>query len=307
VVYGDVADADELHYFVNLAPYWGSATSIISKDGSQSLVTGMTARVNFWVSMMSGVDKAAINGAGPNVNKALVKYLKENFADGASIGIIGDYFPADMLAAIESGGFKGVWMTGAAREITAAQDTGFKKTLLKGIDLMKGAVSKAMESAQTRGRTMQEIAADVEYSCRTAGAMDAVLLAGDNTLKFFKAPDKVSGEPWTLFILLQYLGEWMIITRNIENTLNREAAALRDGNLKKISPGKVKNTVQEGDWTYDLCSMVRSDHAAYIAEGETELAPGQIISIRVSNKTKGIIIEDMALVEDGGLRLLTNI
>ncbi|MDR1318571.1 MAG: hypothetical protein LBJ90_03025, partial [Treponema sp.] len=100
VVYGDVADADELHFFVNLAPYWGSATSVINRDGGQSLVTGMTARVNFWVAQMSGMDKSAVTGAGPNVNKALVKHLEEHFSPGAKIGIVGDYFPSDMLDAI---------------------------------------------------------------------------------------------------------------------------------------------------------------------------------------------------------------
>jgi hypothetical protein len=306
IVYGDVADADELHYFVNLAPYWGSATSIINSDGKQALVTGMTARVNFWVAMMSGMDKEDVIGAGPNVNKALVKYLREHFPEGAAIGIVGDYFPADMLNAIEAGGYKGVWMTAAAREISSAQDAGFRETLVKGIDLMSKAVPKTLEGAKTDGRTMRIIAADVEYACRTAGAMDAVLLAGDGTLKFFKAPDRVCKEPWTLFILLQYLGEWLIITRNIDPALNKEAFARRDAYLKKLSAGKVKTGVQEEGWIYDLCPMVRSDHAAYIAEGEAELSAGQIISLRVSNKDKGIVIEDMALAEERGLRLLTN-
>jgi hypothetical protein len=305
VVYGDVADADELHFFVNLAPYWGSATSVISRDGSQSLVTGMTARVNFWVAQMSGMDKSAVTGAGPNVNKALVKYLEEHFAPGAKIGIVGDYFPSDMLDAIEAKGFKGVLMGDAAKEISSAQDGGFRDTLLKGISLMNGAFSKA--GAKGEGGTMQALAADVEYACRTAGAMDAVLLAGDAKLKFFKAPERVSAGPWTLFALLQYLGEWLVITRNTDPALNKEAFAIRDACLRKISPGKTAAAFVEKDWRIELCPMVRSDHAAYAAAGEINLRPEQIIGIRVSNRDRGIMVEDMALVKESGTELLTGL
>jgi Xaa-Pro aminopeptidase len=305
VVYGDVADADELHYFVNLAPYWGSATGIIGKDGALALVTGMTARVNFWVSMMSGVDKAAINGAGPNVNNALVKYLREQLPHGAAIGIVGDYFPGDMLDAVEAGGFTGVWMTDAAREITAAQDAGFKETLLRGIGLMSGAVAKSLEAAA--GRTMQDIAADVEYACRSAGAMDTVLLAGDAGLNFFKAPDRVSPEAWTLFVLLQYLGEWMVITRSSDPALNKEAFAIRDAYLRELCPGKRAAVSGEKDWRIEVCPLVRSDHLKYQAEGDLPLAPGQIISLRVSSRPRGIVIEDMVLVREAGVELLTGI
>jgi hypothetical protein len=307
VVYGDVANADELHYFVNLAPYWGSATSVISKGGDQALVTGMTARVNFWVSMMSGVDKAAINGAGPNVNKALVNYLQDHFSDGASIGIVGDYFPEDMVNTIEAGGFKSVGMTETARKIVLTQDTGFKETLLKGIDLMNGAISKTLSGALHSGQTMQHIAADVEYACRSAGAMDAVLLAGGRSLQFFKAPDKVAGDPWTLLMHLQYLGEWMVIARNTEPLLNQEAAVIRDQYVRKIAPGAISAASAEGDWRIERCPMVRSDHPNYRAEGDMTLAPGQIISLRVFNKEKGVIIEDMVLVREGEGKLLTDI
>jgi hypothetical protein len=307
VVYGDAANADELHFFVNLAPYWGSATSVIGRDGSQSLVTGMTARVNFWVARMSGMDKAAVTGAGPNVNKALVKYLAERFSPGAKIGIVGDYFPSGMLDAVEAGGFKCLWMGGAAKEISTAQDAGFRETLVKGIGLMSGAFAKAFAGATEEGKTMQALAADVEYACRTAGAMDAVLLAGDSGLKYFKAPDRVSKEPWTLFVLLQYLGEWLVIIRNTDPALNREAFALRDAYLRELSPGKAAALTGEKDWRIELCPMVRSDHPAYTAAGELKLASGQIISIRVSNREKGIMIEDMALLGESGSQALTKI
>jgi hypothetical protein len=154
---------------------------------------------------------------------------------------------------------------------------------------------------------MQALAADVEYACRTAGAMDAVLLAGDAKLKFFKAPEKVSAGPWTLFALLQYLGEWLVITRNTDPSLNKEAFAVRDAFLRKISPGKTAAVFVEKDWRIELCPMVRSDHAAYIADGEINLAPGQIISLRVSNRDKGIMVEDMALVKESGTELLTDL
>ena len=306
IIYGDVADADELHYFVNLAPYWFSATSVIGKDGSQSIIAGMTARVNFWIAQMSGVDKSLVNGAGPAVNKELVKYLEGRYAQGSKIGMVGDYFPLEMQNAIEAAGFTTVWMTDAARAIVTTQDGGFKDTLEKGIELMNGALHKTLAEVKN-GQTMQSIAADAEYACRSAGAMDVLILAGDKNFGLCKALDAPAAEPWTLFVLLQYLGQWLIIVRNSDPGLNNEAFDRRNACLQKLKPGKQPAVFHDGPWSFELCPMVRSDHAAYVASGELELSLNQIISLRASNKDKGIVIEDMVLISSDKAGLLTGI
>ena len=305
IIYGDVADADELHYFVNLAPYWFSASSILGKDGSQSIIASMTARVGFWISLMSGVDKSLVNGAGPNANKMLVKYLNERFPAGCKIGIVGEYTPQDTVEAIEAGGFKTVWMGDAARAVVTAQDEGVRETLLKGIGIMSDAIGKTLTNVKS-GQTMQAVAADVEFACRSASAMDIVVLVADKNLGLRKAPDTVSAEPWNLFLLIQYLGEWMVVIRNSDAALNKEAFALRDAYLKKLKPGKQSAVTKEGSWNFELCPLVRSDHLAYIPAGEIEIRKNQVISLRVFNKDKGIVIEDMVLINDNA-ELLTKI
>ncbi len=182
VVFGDVADADELHYICNLGPYWGNATCVLNREGERFLVTGMTARVNFWVSMMTDVDKDHIRAAGPKVNSAVAGYLAEAYPDGGAIGMVGEYFPADMQAAIERAGFSTVWMQDAVEKPMEVRAEGYCSTLQKGAGLMKNAFAKAFKGAGADGRSMQAVAADVEYACRKAGAMDAYLLAGDEAL-----------------------------------------------------------------------------------------------------------------------------
>ncbi len=307
VVFGDVADADELHYICNLGPYWGNATCVLNREGERFLVTGMTARVNFWVSMMTDVDKDHIRAAGPKVNSAVAGYLAEAYPDGGAIGMVGEYFPADMQAAIERAGFSTVWMQDAVEKPMEVRDEGYCSTLQKGAGLMKNAFAKAFKGAGADGRSMQAVAADVEYACRKAGAMDAYLLAGDEALVFAKAEDKAAAGPWTLYALLQYLGEWLCITRNTGAEKNAEAFDVRDRVLAAQKPGPTALAWEENGWQISLCNQMRSDHAAFEARGDAVLAAGQFVAIRVCHPAKGILIEDMALLEEHGAKLLTDI
>ena len=307
VVFGDVADADELHYISNLGPYWGNATCVLNKKGERFLVTGMTARVNFWVSMMTGVEMDNIRSAGPKVNEAAAKYLKETYPDGGTIGMVGEYFPADMQTAIEAAGFSTVWMQDVVEKAMETRDTGYRETLFKGIGLMKNAFADALKGAGSDGRSMQQITADVEYACRTAGAMDCYLLAGDESLVFAKAEDKQAEGPWTLYALLQYLGEWIPIIRNTDASKNREAFAVRDVILAALKPCTAELTWEENGWHVAICNQTRSDHAAFAYTGTATLVPGQVISIRICNPQQGILIEDMVVIEENGSKLLTNI
>jgi len=305
VIYGDVASADELQYFANLGPYWGSATCVLAKDGSRKMVTGMTARVNFWVSMMSRVPQDDILGVGPKVNSALAKYLTENYPAGSVVGMVGEYFPDDMRAAIEGAGLKTVWMEDIAESLLDSRDYAYRTNLLKGIELMSAAIPGALKGAMEDGRTMQCVAADVEYACRTAGAMDALFLAGDKNLVFGKAEDVKADGAWTLLMQLQYLGDWMIIARNTDPSLNQKAFAARDKVIAGLKPGPAQLSFEADGWEVSLMRQTRSDQLSRVGEGSVQLLSGQVIGIRLCDRKSGVMIEDVALITDTAARILT--
>jgi Xaa-Pro aminopeptidase len=305
MIYGDTASADELQYLAGVGPYWNNAVCIVDQDGGRYIVSGMTARVNFWVAMMSGADRNEIRSAGPSLSKAAAEYLKTAYSGGV-IGVVGRYFPEETLKAIEAEGFTTVSLDEAMRERLTKRDEGSNATRRKGVELMKRAVAEAACAGPDR-RTMQEAVADVEYACRRAGAMDTVILAGDRDLCFFKAPDRAPDGPWTLFALLQYLGEWLVVARNSDPALNAEAFAVRDALLKKILPGTTAVSAGRQGWEADICPQVRSDHASWDGGDHGALWAGQTASLRILCRGRGILIEDMILIEADGAEVLTDI
>jgi len=305
VVYGDVASADELQYFANLGPYWGSATCVLDKDGSRKLITGMTARVNFWVSMMSRVPQDDILGVGPKVNSTLASYLSEKYPAGSVVGMVGPYFPEDMRAAIEGAGFKVVFMNDIGEKLLDKRDDAYRTNLLKGIELMSSAISSGLKGAGEDGRTMQRVAVDVEYACRTAGAMDTLILAADKDLVFSKAEERKADSAWTLYMQLQYLGDWMIISRNTDPTLNQKAFAVRDKIIAGLNPRPIERSFESDGWEVSITRQARSDQLSSAVEGSIQLLPGQVIGMRLRQRKSGVLIDDMVLVTDTAARLLT--
>jgi hypothetical protein len=306
VVYGDTASADELQYLAGVGPYWNNAACVVDKDGGRHIVSGMTARVNFWVAMMSGADINEIRSAGPSLSKATAEYLKTAYG-GGRIGIVGRYFPEEMLEAIKAEGFTAISMDDAIRKGLTKRDVGSNATRMRGVALMKRAVASAMVGAGSDGRTMQMVAADMEYACRRAGAMDTLILAGDRNLCFSKAPDRAPDGPWTWFALIQYLGEWMVVARNSDPALNAEAFALRDALLKRIVPGDAAVSTGTLEWEADICPRVRSDHVSWDGGDCGALWRGQTASLRILCRSRGILVEDMILIGDGGADILTDI
>lgn len=306
MIYGDTASADELQYLAGVGPYWNNAVCVVDPEGGRYIVSGMTARVNFWVAMMSGADRNEIRSAGPSLSKATAEYLKATYGGGL-LGVVGRYFPEETLKAVEAEGFTAVSLDEAMRQRLTRRDEGSNATRRKGVELMKRAVAEAMAGAGPDRRTMQEAAADVEYACRRAGAMDTVILAGDRNLCFFKAPDRAPDGPWTLFALLQYLGEWLVVARNSDPALNAEAFAARDALLKRITPGTAAVSTGRQGWEADICPQVRSDHAAWDGGDHGALWRGQTASLRILCRGRGILIEDMILIEAGGAEVLTDI
>jgi len=305
VIYGDVANADELHFFTNLGPYWGSAACLVGKDAAPFLVTGMTARVNFWVSMMSGVGFERIRSAGANVNTAVADQIAKICPAGSVIGIVGEYFPADMRGAIEKAGFPAVFLQNEALRIMRRPDEGRLATLRKGAGLLSAAFSESFQASVWSGATRQQAAADAEYACRRAGAMDCTFLTDSGDLVFEKAPDIPATGPYTLRALLQYLGEWIEISRSSVPGRNSLAFAERDAVLERLRPGLQPMILTSGGWRVTLCSNMRSDHAAWVPEREAELHEGQVLSVKVCHHEMKVLTEDLALLSEDGARLLT--
>ena len=308
VIYGDVASADELQYLTNLGPYWSNATAIIDKNGNVKFVTGLSARVDPWVAMISGVDQSDVLAAGPNLNTKVAAVLKEQLGGRGKIGITGVYFPQEMADALEAAGFTPVFYQQTIAEQLKVRDEAYRKTLTRGIELMNAAVATVLKNPEIGKMSRKNITADVEYACRSAGAMDILILNGDKFLNFGKAEDVAEGsDPWTLYIQLQYLGEWFVIARNMKAECSSEAKLVRDRVIRKLKPGARPLTWTEKDYKFALCDQVRSDHVCYWNEGETEIDAGQILSLRVINKEKGIYIEDMVRITSDGAVLLTDI
>jgi len=306
VVYADVASADELQYLTNLGPYWSNATAIFFKDGRVLLVTGLSARVNPWVSMITGMEAGNIIAAGPKLGSKVAAVLKEQLGDGAVIGITGRYFPQKMVAVIQDAGFTAVKYQKTIDEQLKQRDNSYVETIKQGVKLMNSAIKEVLRHPETKKMTRKHIAADVEYACRTAGAMDMVILNGNEKL-IFGQPEEIAYDeaPWTLYVKIQYLGEWIVAARNMKEGYGQEALAVRDKAAAALKPGSKQLSWNEDGYSFKVSTKILSDHLTSIEPIDCLLHDDQIVSLTVSNKSKGIYIEDMYQVSDMGARRLT--
>lgn len=307
VIYGDVASADELQYLTNLGPYWANATAIIFKDGTTLFVTGLSARVDKWVAMITGADLEAVIAAGPKLNTKVAAVLKEKLGGTGTIGITGPYFPAEMWAAIEETGFKTVFYNHLPDEQLTVRDEAYQAMLSKGIGLMNKAISKVLTDPAIYALTKKRIAAEVEYACRTAGAMDVLVLTGDEHLIFGHPAEVTDQNSWTLYVQVQYLGEWFAIARNMKPGHSTQALAARDQAAKELKPGLDQFSWEKGGYNFSVCTKVLSDHISYQNTDNHSLNEDQIVSFKVEEKDKGVYLEDMFLVTAEGGQLLTTI
>ncbi len=307
VIYGDVASADELQYLTNLGPYWANATVVIFKDGTTLYVTGLSARVNQWVAMITGVDLDFVIAAGPKLNAKVAAVLKEKLGGKGTIGITGKYFPAEMSAAIEEAGFKTLFYNSIPDEQLTVRDQAYQAMLVKGIGLMNKAISDVLNNPATYELTKKRIAADVEYACRTAGAMDVIILSGDGQLIFGHPEEVTDPNSWTLYVQVQYLGEWFVIARNMKQGNNALALTARDQAAKELKPGLDKFSWNRDGYNFSVCTKVLSDHISYQNKNKSVLNENQIVSLKLEDKNKGIYLEDMFQITAQGGRLLTTI
>lgn len=307
VVYGDVAQADEMQYLTNLGPYWANDAAIFFKDGNVLMVTGHSARVNPWVSMITGMEMSKIIAAGPRINAKVAAVLKEHLSEGAAIGLTGKYFPQPMATAIKEAGFETVVYQDTINEQLKERDTSYVATIKQGVKLMNEAIGKVLQNPATKTMTRKRLAADVEYACRTAGAMDMMILNGDEKLVFGQPQEITDNEnPWTLYAQIQYLGEWIVVARNMKEGYSKGALAARDKAAASLKPGAKKLVWKEDGYSFKISTKVLSDHITSIEAVDRVLKDNQIVSLAVTHESKGIYVEDMYLVTAKGGELLTN-
>ncbi len=305
VVYADVASADEMQYLTNLGPYWANATAVLFKDGRVLLVTGLSPRVNPWITKITGIDNSRIISAGPKLNFKIADVLKEQLGSTGVIGLTGKYLPQEMAEALENAGFRTAPYQKPREELLEVRDDAYLNTIKQGIKLMEEAIRKALEHPELQNMPRKRIAAEVEYACRTAGAMDILILNGDEGLVFGQPQEVLNNEtPWTLYLQIQYLGEWIVLARNMQKGHDEKALSARDKAADVLKPGKIELAWVEENLGFSVCTEILSDHLSYREEKEAVLREGQVVSLRVTDQDRGVFLEDMYQVSaQGGKRL----
>lgn len=308
VVYGDVGSADELQYLTNLGPYFFFVAAVICKDGTIFLVTGLSGRVNPWITKITGVDNSRIIAAGPAFNTKVAELLAEQLGDSGVIGLTGKYLPREMVAAIENAGFQTVVYQASINEQLAIRDTAYLKTVKEGLGLMSPAINKALKVPEINNMTRKRVAAEVEYACRTAGAMDMLILNGNEDLVFDQPQEILDYDrPWTLYVQIQYLGEWLVLARNMKQGYGQAAEEAREKAALKLAPGARNLSWDEEGYRFTIHTKILSDHLTAQIETSSILCEGQVVSLAVADKSNGIYLEDMYQVSSNGGRLITTI
>jgi hypothetical protein len=308
VIYGDVAYADELQFLTNLGPYWSNAVAIIYPDGNLEFVTGLSARVDFWVSMISGVGTEKIIAAGPNLSKKVVATLAERFPQKGNIGMTGAYFPNEMMQSMIKEGFTPIFYQKEIAEQQRFRDEAYQKMLLKGITLMNPVLEKVINDSKCENMSRTMTLANIEYACRTAGAMDTLILHGDENLIFDRTiQSDFQKQPWTLYVQIQYLGEWFCVARNMKDQWSDHVIDFRNKLLKKIKPGLQIMNWEEDGYQIRICDQILSDHIHYQNSEKANIKSDQILNLRIVDPLNGILIEDMIQVRENQSELLTTI
>ncbi len=305
VVYADVASADELIFLTNLGPYWVNTAGIFFKDGRVFIVTGFSPRVNPWVAHITGMAPELIVAAGTKINAKVASILKEQIGGKGVIGITGGYFPQEMADAIHSAGFETAVYEKSPKGQLTKRDKAYLATIGQGIGLMGPAIEKVLKSPETGGMTRRQVAAEIEYACRTAGAMDFIILNGDENLIFDQPQDIAESEkPWTVYIQIQYLGEWLVRAFNMEEGYASNALASRDKFAEGLKPGRAGLSCSRDGYDFRVCTKITSDHLFAPERDTSALSDGQVVTLAVADRARGIYLENMYFVSERGGRLL---
>lgn len=308
VVYGSVGSADELQYLTNFGPYFFFVAAVIFKDGRLFFVSGLSGRVNPWISKLTGLDNSRIIAAGPKFNSKVAELLQEQLGSTGVVGLTGRYLPQELAAAVEGAGFKTVFYQDPIDEQLANRDEAYLKTIKEGIGLMLPAIEKVLKDSEIESFTRQRVATEVEYACRKAGAMDILILTGNEGL-VFDQPHQIldNDKPWTLYVQVQYLGEWIVIARNMNKGYGQAARAALDKAAAKLVPGQHNLAWEEDGYSFTIHTRILSDHLSSQIPAAATLKEGQVISLSVADMSKGIYLQDMYQVGFNGGEILTAI
>ena len=303
VVYGDVACADELMYLTNFGPYWVNATCVFTADGDSFFVVGLAPRVVPWINALTGCPTEKIYAAGPRVAVRLAQELKERFAGGGKIGYAGKYFPAVMENNLGEAGFTVSDFTGYFDSVLNKRDASYRNMQHKGALILKNALAEGLANVNLETASQKEVCAEIEYAARKTGALDIILLTSENGDDFaLSSGERPAKGKWNLYILMQYLGEWLVYAQPFGSDTGELSSAL-DRAAGSLKPGRAALSyaaLPEVEWLdVKLKTKILSDQSSSLNQNAEELLPDQIVSISARNKKAGLYAEKMYLITDG--------
>ena len=293
LIYGDVINADELIEATNYGPYWCNTVAILTASGEYCLVTGHNARVNPWLSEMTGLPEEKLFPAGMKVPAKTAEVLKSLLPEGSSIGIIGKYTLANLESAVKKAGFLTSFICSETDEMLALRDDAYRNTVIKGHEIMELAINTAVKDSL--GKTIKQICADIEYAVRKAGAMDVYLFAAENGCAF-TIPTEVTAERWNIYLNIQYLGEWLTFAFPVIEGRETDYSVI-DSIVSKLDQKALPNNVQ-------IHNRVLSDSFSTLNDmADSSLPVGNVFSVCLHGED-GSYFEKMYVKTDNGAKEL---
>jgi len=308
VIFGDVASADELFYLTNFAPYWSDGAAIVTKEGQYQIVTGLSARVNHWVMEITGFEEKNVMAAGPKLSAKVVSLLQKLLPVGGKVGLVGNCTPYKLVTALQEAGFKLSFLESAQKELLASRDQAYSDTLKEGADLLNNVLHSVFNKLSQETMTRKTLALEIEHKCRMQGVTDILILTAGEDLAFSLTEEPEEPGPWTFFIQMQYLGEWLVMARPVGLGQGvAELTKVREKVGHLLKPGKLDINWADKEMDVLVRPMLLSDHLSCIHGAAEQLYPGQAVSVSITDRNKGLYMEDVFMVTDQGGQQLTTI
>jgi hypothetical protein len=306
VIFGDVSTADEIQYLTNFFPYWFSSTAIIYPDGTYCIVTAFSARINAWLSELTGLPEEKIFAAGPKILEKTAAIVAEQ-GGAKPAGYAGKYAPAEMVSQLEKGGSKTVCLQPFLDEMLAKPDAAFTAIVKEGVAILSESFSAVLGQPYADKRHKQ-IAADLERACRSRRCMDFLVTEAGKDL-VFDAPGSSEdfSDPWTLSVQMQYLGQWAVATRCMNPKFSdRALKQVIKEEVKNLVPGLKISAYEKDGIKISFNDRITSDFLLMEEGFDFELYDGQIVLITATDKKNGILVQDLYEVKTEGNILLTD-
>lgn len=308
VIYGDVVSADELQYLTNFAPYWSDGAAVITKEGKLLIITGLSARVNPWVMQITGIEEENIIAAGPKLSAKISEVMQKLVPVKGKVGLVGTCTPNKLIKALSEGDFQLTFLNSAKEELLVQRDHAYRDIILEGATLLNDSIRDVFDRAAKTPMTRKEVAVEIEHQCRMNGAMDFFCLTAGKDLVFNQLEDINEPGPWTIYIQMQYLGEWLVIGRTLGAEKNLpELVKTRDYIAQQLKPGKLDLCCDNKEIDVLIKPIVASDHLSSMIKRTHELHVGQVISVAVIQREEGLYLEDVYIITDKEALLMTTV